>query len=210
MARYTGPSCRLCRREGKKLYLKGDRCYNSVKCSFEKRSYIPGQHGKTSTTKLTQYGAQLRAKQSMKRIYGILESQFRKYFDEAKRKKGVTGDLLVKFVESRIDNVVFRMGFATSRDMARQFVSHGHFKVNGKKIDIPSYRLRVNDVVEVIDRSRGMKPITTSIEAAKSRGTPSWLEVDFDSYKATVIRLPNLEETQLPLDVQAIVELYSK
>jgi small subunit ribosomal protein S4 len=210
MARYTGPACRLCRREGKKLYLKGDRCYIVSKCAFDKRPYIPGQHGKSSNTKLTQYGAQLRAKQTMKRIYGVLESQFQKYFEEARRKKGVTGELLAKLVESRIDNIVYRMGFATSRDHARQLVSHGHFKVNGKKVDIPSVRIRINDIVELSEKSRNIKQVQAAIEAAKSRGTPSWLDIDFDGFKATLLRLPNLEEIQLPLDVQSIVELYSK
>ncbi|HNW46178.1 MAG TPA: 30S ribosomal protein S4 [Thermotogota bacterium] len=210
MARYTGPVCRLCRREGKKLYLKGDRCFSTAKCAFEKRPYIPGQHGKSNPKKLTQYGAQLRAKQSMKRIYGVLESQFANYFEEARRRKGVTGEILVKLVESRLDNVVYRMGFAVSRDQARQLVNHGHFKVNGKKVDIPSFLLRVNDVVELSERSRSIKPIQNAIEAAKTRGTPGWLDIDFDGFKATLLRLPNLEETQLPLDVQSIVELYSK
>jgi len=210
MARYTGPACRLCRREGKKLYLKGDRCFNTTKCAFEKRPYFPGQHGKSNPKKLTQYGAQLRAKQSMKRIYGVLESQFAKYFEEARRRKGVTGELLVKLVESRLDNIVYGMGFAVSRDQARQLVNHGHFKVNGKKVNIPSILLRVNDVVELIEKSRTVKTIQSSVEAAKNRGTPSWLDIDFDGFKATILRLPNLEETQLPLDVQSIVELYSK
>ena len=210
MARYTGPACRLCRREGKKLYLKGDRCFNTTKCAFEKRPYFPGQHGKSNPKKLTQYGAQLRAKQSMKRIYGVLESQFAKYFEEARRRKGVTGELLVKLVESRLDNIVYRMGFAVSRDQARQLVNHGHFKVNGKKVNIPSILLRVNDVVELIEKSRTVKTIQSSVEAAKNRGTPSWLDIDFDGFKATILRLPNLEETQVPLDVQSIVELYSK
>ncbi|HQC38155.1 MAG TPA: 30S ribosomal protein S4, partial [Thermotogota bacterium] len=196
MARYTGPACRLCRREGKKLYLKGDRCFNTTKCAFEKRPYIPGQHGKSNPKKLTQYGAQLRAKQSMKRIYGVLESQFAKYFEEARRRKGVTGELLVKLVESRLDNIVYRMGFAVSRDQARQLVNHGHFKVNGKKVNIPSILLRVNDVVELIEKSRTVKTIQSSVEAAKNRGTPSWLDIDFDGFKATLLRLPNLEETQ--------------
>ncbi len=209
MARYTGPLCKLCRREGQKLYLKGDRCF-SQHCAFERRPYIPGQHGKTSTVKLTQYGKQLRAKQSMKRIYGVLESQFRKYFDEARRKDGVTGENLVKIVESRLDNTVFRMGLANSRNQARQFVLHGHVKVNGKKVNIPSYRLRPEDVVEVKEKSKSIKPLQSAIAVSKDRGTAPWVEVDFDACRGTFVRYPSLEETGLSVDVQSIVELYSK
>jgi len=209
MARYTGPLCKLCRREGKKLYLKGERCF-SQHCAFERRPYIPGQHGKTANVKLTQYGVQLRAKQSMKRIYGVLEKQFRRYFDEARRKEGVTGENLVKIVESRLDSALFRMGMANSRNQARQFVLHGHVKVNGKKVNIPSFRLRPEDVVEVKENSKSMKPLQSAIAASRDRGTAPWIEVDFDACRGTFVRYPSLEETGLSVDVQSIVELYSK
>jgi len=209
MARYTGPLCKLCRREGKKLYLKGERCF-TAKCGFEKREYIPGQHGKTSNVKITQYGMQLRAKQSMRRIYGVLEKQFRKYFEEARRREGVTGEILVKIVESRLDNTFFRMGFAVSRNQARQFTTHGHVIVNGKKVNIPSYRVKPGDVIEVKERSRNSLIVTKAIERAKSAGSVPWIDVDYDAFKAVFVRYPNLEETGLQVDVQSIVELYSK
>ncbi|MDI3516791.1 MAG: small subunit ribosomal protein [Thermotogota bacterium] len=208
MARYTGPVCRLCRREGIKLYLKGERCYTE-KCALEKRPYPPGQHGRRRA-KLTQYAMQLRAKQAMKRMYGILERQFKKYFAEAQRKKGVTGDYLVQIVESRLDNVVFRLGFATSRRQARQLVNHGHFLVNGKKVDIPSYRVRPGDVIEVRPKSRDIEPIKHAVELARERTPYSWLEVDYDELRGTFLRYPERDEIDLPVDVQAIVELYSK
>lgn len=208
MARYTGPVCRLCRREGIKLYLKGERCYTE-KCALERRPYPPGQHGR-KRTKLTQYAMQLRAKQAMKRMYGILERQFKKYFAEAQRKKGVTGDYLVQIVESRLDNVVFRLGFATSRRQARQLVNHGHFLVNGKKVDIPSYRVKPGDVIEVRPKSRDIEPIKHAVELARERTPYSWLEVDYDELRGTFLRYPERDEIDLPVDVQAIVELYSK
>jgi small subunit ribosomal protein S4 len=209
MARYTGPLCKLCRREGKKLYLKGDRCF-TTKCAFERRPYVPGQHGPTSRAKLTQYGMQLRTKQTMKRIYGVLEKQFRNYFEEARKKDGVTGDNLVKIVESRLDNIVFRMGFASSRNVARQLVTHGHFKINGKKATIPSMRVRPDDVIELREKSRSMSVISNAIAGSKDKGTAPWLDVDFDKFQATCLRYPELEEAGLPIDVQSIVELYSK
>ncbi|RKX46721.1 MAG: 30S ribosomal protein S4 [Thermotogae bacterium] len=208
MARYTGPVCKLCRREGIKLYLKGERCYTD-KCALEKRPYPPGQHGRRRT-KLTQYAVQLRAKQAMKRMYGVLERQFKRYFMEAQRRKGVTGDYLVQIVESRLDNVVFRLGFATSRRQARQLVNHGHFMVNGRKVDIPSYRLRPGDVVEVRPKSRDIEPIKRAAELARERTPYSWLEVDYDELRGTFLRYPERDEIDLPVDVQAIVELYSK
>jgi len=208
MARYTGPVCRLCRREGIKLYLKGERCYTD-KCAFEKRPYPPGQHGRRRT-KLTQYAVQLRAKQAMKRMYGVLERQFKRYFMEAQRRKGVTGDYLVQIVESRLDNVVFRLGFATSRRQARQLVNHGHFMVNGRKVDIPSYRVRPGDVIEVRPKSRDIEPIKRAVELARERTPYSWLEVDYDELRGTFLRYPERDEIDLPVDVQAIVELYSK
>ncbi|MCD6254480.1 MAG: 30S ribosomal protein S4 [Thermotogae bacterium] len=208
MARYTGPVCKLCRREGIKLYLKGERCYTD-KCALEKRPYPPGQHGRRRT-KLTQYAVQLRAKQAMKRMYGVLERQFKRYFMEAQRRKGITGDYLVQIVESRLDNVVFRLGFATSRRQARQLVNHGHFMVNGRKVDIPSYRLRPGDVVEVRPKSRDIEPIKRAAELARERTPYSWLEVDYDELRGTFLRYPERDEIDLPVDVQAIVELYSK
>lgn len=208
MARYTGPVCKLCRREGIKLYLKGERCYTD-KCALEKRPYPPGQHGRRRT-KLTQYAVQLRAKQAMKRMYGVLERQFKRYFMEAQRRKGVTGDYLVQIVESRLDNVVFRLGFATSRRQARQLVNHGHFMVNGRKVDIPSYRLRPGDVVEVRPKSRDIEPIKRAADLARERTPYSWLEVDYDELRGTFLRYPERDEIDLPVDVQAIVELYSK
>jgi len=209
MARYRGPLCKLCRREGKKLYLKGDRCFSN-KCAFDRRPYVPGQHGPTSRNKLTQYGMQLRTKQTMKRIYGVLEKQFRNYFEEARKKEGVTGDNLVKIVESRLDNTVYRMGFAPSRNVARQLVTHGHFKINGRKATIPSMRVKPDDVVEVKEKSRSLSVISEAIAAAKDKGTAPWLDVNFDAYQATYLRYPEMEEAGLPVDVQSIVELYSK
>ncbi|HPE67861.1 MAG TPA: 30S ribosomal protein S4 [Thermotogota bacterium] len=215
MARYTGPSCKLCRREGKKLYLKGDRCTansdkGKPKCAFDRRPQVPGQHGKSGPSKISQYGLQLRAKQSMKRTYGVLEKQFRKYFEEARRREGVTGENLVRITESRLDNVFFRAGFCDSRGQARQLISHGHVLVNGRKVNIPSYRVRKEDIVEVSEKSRGIVPIKAAVDKAKQRGTPPWMEVDFDAFKAMLIRFPDLEETGLQVDVQSIVELYSK
>jgi len=207
MARYTGPACRLCRREGKKLYLKGDRCFNTTKCAFEKKPYIPGQHGKSNPKKLTQYGAQLRAKQSMKRIYGVLESQFAKYFEEARRRKGVTGELLVKLVESRLDNIVYRMGFAVSRDQARQLVNHGHFKVNGKKVNIPSYQVKPNQIISLTAKGLNLDYVKKSL-AEKDRKVPEWL-----TRKAAVgkmIRLPEREEIEADINEALIVEYYSR
>jgi len=208
VARYTGPVCRLCRREGVKLYLKGQRCY-SEKCAFDKRPFVPGQHG-AARKKMTQYALQLRAKQTMKRIYGVLEKQFRNYFAEAVKTKGVTGERLVKIVESRLDNVVFRMGFAFSRKQARQLVNHGHVYVNGKKVNIPSYRLKEGDIVEIKEKSRSIPSVKEAAELFKDRMVPKWLEVDYDSFRGTFLRAPELDEIDLPADVQAIVELYSK
>lgn len=208
MARYTGPVCRLCRREGVKLFLKGQRCYTE-KCSFDKRPFVPGQHG-TARRKMTQYAIQLRAKQTMKRIYGVLEKQFRNYFLEAVKTKGVTGERLVKIVESRLDNVIFRMGFAFSRKQARQLVNHGHIYVNGRKVNIPSYRLKEGDIVEIKEKSRSIPFLKEAVEQFRDRITPKWLEVDYDNFRGTFLRAPEIDEIDLPADVQAIVELYSK
>lgn len=208
MARYTGSVCRLCRREGVKLYLKGQRCY-SEKCAFDKRPFVPGQHG-SARQKMTQYALQLRAKQTMKRIYGVLERQFRNYFAEAVKTKGVTGERLVKIVESRLDNVVYRMGFAFSRRQARQLVNHGHVYVNGKKVTIPSYRLREGNIIEIKEKSRNIPFVKEAAESSRERITPKWLEVDYDNFRGTFLRTPEIDEIELPADVQAIVELYSK
>lgn len=180
MARYTGPSCKLCRREGVKLYLKGDRCY-SDKCAIVRRPYAPGQHGHNKK-KLTNYGLQLREKQKAKRIYGVLESQFRKYYEEAERQKGIAGENLLRLLEMRLDNVVFRLGFAGSRAEARQLVRHGHFTVNGKKVTIPSYQVRVNDVIAVKEGSKNLEKFKSLQEVATT--TPKWLTVDKEKWKA--------------------------
>ncbi len=209
MARYTGPVCRLCRREGMKLYLKGERCFTE-KCAFDRRPFAPGEHGR-SRSKTSQYAFQLRSKQVMKRIYGILERQFERYFERALKMAGDTRENLVKLVESRLDNVVFRMGFAINRRQARQLVTHGHFLVNGKKVNIPSYLLKPGDIVEVKESSRSLDVIKRSLELARGRTIVSWIQVDFDAYRGTFERAPKLEElTDLPVDVQAIVELYSR
>ncbi|ABV33172.1 MULTISPECIES: 30S ribosomal protein S4 [Pseudothermotoga] len=209
MARYTGPICRLCRREGMKLYLKGERCFTEH-CAFDKRPYAPGDHGR-QRGKLSQYGTQLRAKQVMRVIYGIPERQFEHYFEKALGMSGDTRENLVRLVESRVDNIVYRLGFAISRRQARQLVTHGHFSVNGVKIDIPSYKLRPGDIVEVREKSRSLAAIKHAVESSKDRTQVPWVEVDFDSYRGTFLRLPNLEEvTDLPVDVQAIVEFYSR
>ncbi|ACM23196.1 MULTISPECIES: 30S ribosomal protein S4 [Thermotoga] len=209
MARYTGPVCRLCRREGMKLYLKGERCYTD-KCAFDRRPYAPGQHGQRRS-KLTQYGIQLRAKQTVKRIYGILERQFERYVEKAMKRAGDTRENLIQLLEARLDNVVYRMGFAINRRQARQLVNHGHFLVNGKKVDIPSYLLRPNDVVEVREKSRDIEVIKKAIEFNRERNTVPWIEVDFDNYKGTFLRYPRLEEvTDLPVDLQTVIEFYSR
>ncbi|NBG88987.1 30S ribosomal protein S4 [Isachenkonia alkalipeptolytica] len=207
MARYTGPSCRLCRREGEKLYLKGDRCYTD-KCAVGKRSYAPGQHG-TSRKKLSNYGLQLREKQKAKRFYGLLESQFRKYFEMADRKTGVTGENLLSILESRLDNTVFRMGFATSRKEARQLVTHGHFTINGKKVDIPSYLVSVGDVITVKEKSKASNKFKEIAEGSKGTA-PQWLTVEAEKLEGKVVALPSRDDIDLPIAENLIVELYSK
>ncbi len=207
MARYTGPSCRLCRREGEKLYLKGDRCYTD-KCAIGKRSYAPGQHG-TSRKKLSNYGLQLREKQKAKRFYGLLESQFRKYFEMADRKSGITGENLLSILESRLDNVVYRMGLATSRKEARQLVTHGHFTINGKKVDIPSYLVNVGEVIAVKEKSRASNKFKEVAEGFKGNA-PQWLTVDAEKLEGKVVALPSRDDIDLPIAENLIVELYSK
>ncbi len=208
MARYTGPQCRLCRRETEKLFLKGDRCFTE-KCAVERRQYPPGQHGQRRG-KLSDYGVQLREKQKVRNTYGILEKQFRKYFHKAERKKGVTGEVLLQFLETRMDNIVHRMGFAPNRNSARQLVRHGHFLVNGRDVNVPSFNVHVGDIVEVKTSSRDLDAIKDSISRIEQRGIPSWLEMDFQNFKGKVLQIPSREDIQLTAQEQLIVELYSK
>lgn len=210
MARYKGPVCRLCRREGMKLFLKGERCY-SEKCAIEKRNFPPGQHGRDRKPKIVGYGLQLREKQKAKRYYGVPEVQFRNGFEKAARMKGVTGDNLLSMLERRLDNVVHRIGFGTSRAMARQIVRHGHITVNGKKVDVPSYIVRPNDVVEIKEKSRTNSAILAARDATAHMPAPNWLEVDREGLKARVLANPKREDlVQIKLEEQLIVELYSK
>ena len=206
MARYTGATCRLCRREGMKLFLKGDRCYTD-KCAFARRSYAPGQHG-ASKKKLSNYGIQLREKQKAKRIYGVLESQFRSYYEKAENMKGITGENLLKLLEMRLDNVVFKLGYGASRNEARQLVTHGHFLVNGKKVDIASYKVSVNDVISVSEKSRGSEKFKTFAENPKA--LPKWLEANVENYEGKVVAEPTREDIDVPVNETLIVELYSK
>jgi small subunit ribosomal protein S4 len=209
MARYSGPVCRLCRREGMKLFLKGERCYTE-KCAIEKRNFPPGQHGKTRKAKLAGYGVQLREKQKVKRIYGVLEDQFRRYFEAADRQRGITGETLLQLLERRLDNTIYRLGLATSRPQARQLVRHGHFLINGKKVDIPSYSLRIGDTVTVRTTSQKSPTLLHAIEEVKGRGIPGWLTFDAAGMTGKVMSLPTREQINLPVQEQLIVELYSK
>ena len=209
MARYIGPVCRLCRREGMKLFLKGERCYTD-KCAIEKRNVPPGQHGRARKAKMVGYGIQLREKQKVKRTYGVLENQFRRYFEAADRQKGITGELLLQMLERRLDNVVYRLGFATSRPQARQLVRHGHFTVNGRKVDIPSYSVRPGDTVAVRQSSAENPTIQHAMEEVKGRGIPDWLLLDPAALSGRVSQLPTREQINLPAQEQLIVELYSK
>ncbi|AMY11601.1 30S ribosomal protein S4 [Luteitalea pratensis] len=209
MARYIGPVCRLCRREGMKLFLKGERCYTE-KCAIEKRNLPPGQHGKARKAKMLGYGLQLREKQKVKRTYGVLENQFRRYFEAADRQRGITGETLLQLLERRLDNAIYRLGFATSRPQARQLVKHGHFLVNGKKVDIPSYQLRQGDVVALRQSSEKNPAILHAIEEVKGRGIPEWLSLDAAASSGRVVSLPTREQINLPVQEQLIVELYSK
>jgi small subunit ribosomal protein S4 len=208
MARHTEAVCRLCRRERIKLYLKGDRCY-SDKCSVVKHNYPPGQHGQ-ARQKFSEYGQQLREKQKARRIYGVMERQFRRYFKEADRRKGVTGEILLQLLESRLDNVVYRLGLGRSRAEARQLVNHGHFEVNGRKVDIPSYLTRPGDLVAVREKSRNQPVFKHIAEARDQQGTTDWLEVDFEKLEGKVLRVPQREEIDVPLAEHLIVELYSR
>src|SRR5512132_768621 len=209
MARYIGPVCRLCRREAMKLFLKGERCYTE-KCAIEKRNFPPGQHGKTRKAKLAGYGLQLREKQKVKRIYGVLEDQFRHYFETAERTRGITGEMLLQLLERRLDNVVYRLGLATSRPQARQLVRHGHFLVNGKKVDIPSYSVKAGDVISVKGASAQAAVLAHAMEEVKGRGIPDWLTFDTSNMSGRVMSLPTREQINLPVQEQLIVELYSK
>ena len=209
MARYTGESCRVCRREGEKLFLKGSRCYTD-KCAITRRAYAPGQHGQ-KRKKQSEYGTQLREKQKAKSFYGVLESQFRKYFEEAARSKGVTGTRLLQILESRLDNVVYRLGLATSRAQARQLVRHGHFTVNGVKVNIPSYLTKVGDVITVKEADRNSEQFKAIVEATENgRPVPTWLEADLSNRTGKIVALPSRDEIDLPVKEHLIVELYSK
>ena len=208
MARYTGPVCRHCRREGLKLFLKGERCYTD-KCAIERRNYPPGEHGQ-ARPKFSEYSIQLREKQKLRRIYGVLEGQFRRYFEMADRARGVTGETLLQLLERRLDNIVYRLGFATSRAEARQLVRHGHFRVNGRKVDVPSYLVRRGDVVTVRERSRKVSRIQESLELAQRRGVPEWLEVNAESFTGTVKGFPARADLTMPINEKLVVELYSK
>ena len=209
MARYTGAVCRLCRREGQKLFLKGDRCYTE-KCALERRSYAPGQHGNARNKKLSEYGQQLREKQKARRYYGVLESQFEAYFEMATKHKGMTGENLLAILESRLDNVVYRLGFAMSRAEARQLVRHGHFTVDGKRVDIPSFLVKTGMTIELAEKSRGIDKIKGSLEANASRVVPKWLDFDAKNMVAKVVAVPAREDIDLPIEEHLIVELYSK
>lgn len=209
MARYTGPVCRLCRREGIKLFLKSERCYTS-KCALERRATIPGQHGQGRRGKVSDYGLHLREKQKTRRIYGVLENQFRRYFAVAKRRKGVSGSILLQMLESRLDNVVFRLGLAGSRVEARQLVRHGHFNVNGKRVDIPSYLLKANDVIEVRSKSRSSVKFAALNETLGTKALVSWLQLDVEAMRGTVLRLPTREEIDVPVVENLIIEYYSR
>lgn len=208
MARYLGPSCRLCRREGLQLYLKGDRCYTD-KCAIERRHYPPGQHGQRRG-KLSDYGMQLREKQKVKRIYGVLEKQFRGYFEKAERQKGVTGTNLLVLLERRLDNVVYRLGFANSRAQARLMVRHGLVTVNGGKVSIPSYLVKKGDVIQVAEKSRKKPLILDALEAVARRGLPAWMDLTKEEALGRVIMLPTREDIAMPIQEHLIVELYSK
>jgi len=206
MARYTGAKCRRCRREGMKLFLKGERCM-TTKCAVERRQYPPGEHGQRMRIRRTEYGVQLREKQKVKRIYGVLEAQFRKYFDQASRQKGVTGENLLRILELRLDNIVYRSGFAPSRDAARQFIGHGHFMVNRRKVDRASFNVRINDVIEPRE---SMKEIAKANLERRGAETVPWLKIAPDSLSATLVEVPSRESIPIPIQEQLIVELYSK
>lgn len=209
MSRYTGSVCRLCRRENLKLYLKGDRCY-SDKCAFDRRGYVPGEHGQRRGRKTSDYGIQLREKQKVKRMYCLSEKQFHLFFERADRRKGITGTNLLIELERRLDNLVYRLGFVNSRSQGRHFVRHGHFLVNGRKVDIPSYLIKAGDTVEVREKSRNVQAIGDSLDAVVRRGIPQWLDLEKENYKGMIKGLPVREDITMPIQEQLIVELYSK
>lgn len=209
MARYTGAVCRLCRREGTKLFLKGTRCH-SDKCAVDKRNFAPGQHGRDRKVKIVGYGLQLREKQKAKRIYFALEGQFRAYYEKANRATGVTGEILLQQLERRLDNVAYRLGFASSRRQARQIVRHGHVEVNGRKVNIPSYQVNVGDEVRIRENSKKMAVLESSTEFASHQHAPQWLQVDHAGLSGKIVALPKREDVHLPVNEQLIVELYSK
>ncbi|HHV63956.1 MAG TPA: 30S ribosomal protein S4 [Peptococcaceae bacterium] len=209
MAKYTNAVCRLCRREGQKLFLKGDRCYTN-KCAVDRRPYAPGQHGQNRGKKPTEFSIQLREKQKARRIYGVLERQFRGYFAKAARQKGMTGENLLRLLERRLDNVVYRLGFASSRAEARQLVTHGHITVNGKRVDIPSYLVSPGEVISVHENSRNNNRIKEMAETLKDRMVPAWLSLDVNTISGTVINMPSREDIQIPIEEHLIVEKYSR
>lgn len=209
MARYTDPVCRLCRREGLKLFLKGDRCYTD-KCAIERRNYAPGQHGQGRRRKVSEYAMQLREKQRLKRMYGLLEKQFRKYFDMAERSREVTGSALLTLLERRLDNMVYRLGLARSRAEARQLVRHRHFMVNGKRVNIPSYLTGPGDEVTIVEKSRAKDVFKQAIEFAGRRGLPEWLEMDAEKFTGKIVKLPERDDLAIPVNERLVVELYSK
>lgn len=208
MARYTGPVCRLCRREGLKLYLKGDRCF-SDKCAIDRRNYAPGQHGQRRA-KQSEYGMQLREKQKVRRVYGVLENQFSNLFKKADRQTGITGENLLRLLERRLDNIVFRLGFADSRNQARQFVRHNHFTLNGRKANIPSMQLQVGDIIQLKEKSKNSAVIKAIVEGLGQKTPPAWLELDVENLSGKVVALPTREDIDLPVQEQMIVELYSR
>ncbi|MEW6686820.1 MAG: 30S ribosomal protein S4 [Candidatus Edwardsbacteria bacterium] len=209
MGRYRGPSCRLCRREGTKLFLKGEKC-SSAKCPFEKRGYPPGEHGSESQTKLSGYAVHLREKQKVRHIYGILERQFRNYFEKAARMRGVTGENLLRLLECRLDNVVFRLGFAYSRAQARQLVRHRHFSVNEKPVDIPSYQVKAGDTITIREKSKEIEVVKNSLDQRGKQGLLPWLSLDSGKMVGKVLKMPSREDIPLPVKEQLIIELYSK
>ncbi len=208
MARYTGAACKLCRREGQKLFLKGERCYSN-KCALERRAYAPGQHGQ-GRKKVSEYGKQLRTKQFAKRYYGVLEGQFRHYFERAEKMSGVTGENLLSLLESRLDNVAYRLGFGTSRAQARQMVLHGHVTVNGKKVNIPSFLVKPGQVIAISEKARGLELTKQILESTESRPIPKWLDLDKQKMEAKVVAFASREDIDLPIEETLIVELYSK
>ncbi len=209
MARYRGSVCRLCRREGTKLFLKGERCYTD-KCAIDRRNYVPGQHGQSRRGKQSQYGIQLREKQKARRMYGIMENQFRRYFRKAEKSKGVTGEALLKLLETRLDNVIYRLGYASSRPEARQLVNHGHFMVNGRKVDIPSFSVSPGDEIELKEKSRKSPRFKELAELAEGHRVPEWLDRDLENFKGKMLRAPGREEIDVPVEEHLIVEFYSR